>query len=551
MIPRSQGRGPLALLLLLLAVGCGREEGDSSGLLFPADRLLEIEITLDPGDWELLRHEPDDIGHPKVTCAEQPTDPKYTYFPAEVSIDGVRYPDVAVRKKGGFGSLSTLRPGLKVKTNEYVPGQEIHGLKRLTLNNNHQDQALLRQCLTYGLFADAGLPASRCAFAHVTVNGEDLGVYSHVESIKKPFLGRFFEDDSGNLYEGGGDFRPGIVQGLQPKVDKEAPDCSDLDRIVDVFQLPDGDFDRRVDEVIDLDAFLTFWAMEVITDHWDGFTNGPNNFYAYHDPVSDRFRFIPWGVDSTFEGRQRTGRPSSVFACSILPWRLYDRPPTRERYVTRLEELLASVWDPARIVGEIDRMEALITPSTTGNGVADLAGQIQGVRDFATSRRDLLEAELIDGPPVWPTPLQDPPCLALLGNLSGTFQATWGTLGTFPAGNGTMSGNVTGRPVSSSTLNATAGLDEEGKVVLQLFAPQADGTYAVVMAIVHDPADFVVGDLPFNLVDLAGITGFYDPGTDTFEGGWLLLGGQLTLEQAGTTAGAPVVGSFSAQVVEL
>ena len=552
---------PLCFLALCGLVACGSgdpgdpppppPDTDPSEVLFQPDHMLEVQIELDPADWAVLRAEPDDIGHPKYTCDSQPATRKYTYFPAEVTIDDELFSNVAVRKKGGFGSLSSTRPGLKVKSNEYVPGQEIHGLKRLTLNNNHQDSAILKQCLTYALFADAGLPASRCSFAHVTVNGEDLGVYSNVESIKKPFLRRHFADDGGNLYEGGGDFRAGIVRGLQPKVNKENPDCTDLDRMVAALEAPDNGLGGALDAAIDVDQFLSFWAMEVITDHWDGYTNGPNNFFVYHDPASDRFHFIPWGVDSTFEGRARSSRPASVFACGILPWRMYDVLETQPRYIDRLNELLDTVWNPAELNAEIDRMEALVTPFAAGNNVSELAAQIQTVRDFVDIRRDVLGAELADGPPVWPTPLLDPPCLVNVGSMTGTFQATWGTLNMFPSGSGTLAGTMNENDVASANVNATAGFDEESKVAIQLFAEQPDGTLAVLFFIIHKEEDFLVGSQPFNLVDLVGISGFYDPVADTFGGGGLLLGGSLTLDQVGVTDGDPVTGSFSVDVVEL
>ena len=60
------------------------------------------------------------------------------------------------------------------------------------------------------IFADAGLPVPRCNFATVAVNGEDLGLYVHIESVKDAFVERNFSDASGNLYEGTlSDFRPG------------------------------------------------------------------------------------------------------------------------------------------------------------------------------------------------------------------------------------------------------------------------------------------------------------------------------------------------------
>src|SRR5690606_12426430 len=98
-----------------------------------------------------------------------------TYFPARVTIDGAVIDNVGVRKKGFLGSLLMGRPSLKLRLDELVPGQRHAGLDRLTLNNNRQDGSRIRQCLAYARFRAAGVPAPRCNFARVTVNGESLG----------------------------------------------------------------------------------------------------------------------------------------------------------------------------------------------------------------------------------------------------------------------------------------------------------------------------------------------------------------------------------------
>jgi len=370
----------LGLLALVLLIGCGGDDGpvapdggaepdagpdasvDPSDALFDPDHILEVSITLAPADWAQLRAEPDEIGLPQTTCAAVATVEPYTQFHADITIDGVTVEDVAVRKKGGFGSISTVKPGLRIKVAEYVTGQKLFGLKNLTLNNNVQDETFISQCLGYGLFRAAGLPASRCSFAHVTVNGEDLGLYSNVETIKDNFLRRNFGDDTGNLYESGGEFTPGGTEYYQPKNDEA--NCDDLVPVVTALAAPDDQLVDELGAVLDLDGFMRYWAMEVITDHWDGYANNQNNHYFYNDPTTQRLRFIPWGIDALFTGRQRTTRPASVFACGTMPWRLYDAPETRAMYLATLRDVLDDVWDEDAILDEIDRMEDLIEPVT-------------------------------------------------------------------------------------------------------------------------------------------------------------------------------------------
>ena len=110
--------------------------------------------------------------------------------------------------------------------------------------------------------------------------------------------------------------------GRQPKTNSTAPDCSDLDRVVTALGAPAAQLPTQLGAVVDLPAYARFWAMEVVTDHWDGYANNQNNFFIYHDPSTDKMSFIPWGIDDLFSGRQRTTRPYSVFACGSLPWKL-------------------------------------------------------------------------------------------------------------------------------------------------------------------------------------------------------------------------------------
>lgn len=557
------------LAFLVLAAACGGAEDDDaatpdagapdaadgdagvdpSEALFPRDRLIEVAITLAPADWDALRMQ--EPGPPELTCGGPPGVDAYTYFPATITIDGATVADVGLRKKGNLGSLSTTRPGLKVKANEYVMGQRIAGLKQLTLNNNKQDDTLISQCLGYDLFRRAGVPAPRCAFAHVTVNGADLGVYTHVESIRDGFLTRTFGDDNGNLYESGGDFVPGGVGGFQPKSDAIPPDCSDLEAVVTALQAPPSELAARLGAVVDLDAFLRFWAMEVVTSHWDGYANNRNNYFIYHSPVTDKLSFIPWGTDALFGARVRSTRPQSVYACGSMAWTLYDAPATRALYLAELREVLDTVWDADAIVAEIDRMQTLLRPLADPGNTGAYAARLDAVRADVRGREAILRAELdAAGDPVWPYPA-DQSCLVSIGSIDVTFQTTWGTLDQFDTGSGTFRGVVGGVDTMSSTVLAGAGLDAEGKPAFQVLGRLPDDRFAVLFLGITDPAAYQAGTFPVDLRNVFAFMTFYDPATDTASGGGLVLPGTLTLTQASATPGQPVRGSFTGTVIEL
>ena len=178
-----------------------------------------------------------------------------------------------MRKKGFVGSLDVERLSLKVKFDEFVPDQRLFGTRRLTLNNNKQDPSNIKQCIGYQLFAAAGLPVPRCNFAHVRVTTEnetfDLGIYSSVDAIKSAFLERTFGSSSGNLYEGtfGADFRPRWLGAIEFKNNETINDRSDIRALAEVLgTVSDAQLFDALAEHLDIEAFLTHWAMKVSLD---------------------------------------------------------------------------------------------------------------------------------------------------------------------------------------------------------------------------------------------------------------------------------------------
>ncbi|MYA99564.1 hypothetical protein F4X90_07790, partial [Candidatus Poribacteria bacterium] len=169
--------------------------------IFPTDRVIDVQITVSQRDWDTIRYQSRDFATALGASRQfKPMENPYTYVEASVSIDGVVFPKVGLRKKGFIGSQSHTRPSLKVKLNHIDKKSGIEGLTNLTLNNNKQDTSLVSQFMGYALFNAIGSPAPRCAYAKVTVNGENLGIYSHVETVRKPLLKRAFRNSKGALY---------------------------------------------------------------------------------------------------------------------------------------------------------------------------------------------------------------------------------------------------------------------------------------------------------------------------------------------------------------
>jgi spore coat protein H len=325
--------------------------------LFRPDHLLEIQIKMLPSDWNKLRKESDrgNGGFGRIFGSNRSSGNRFNLYKADITIDGNTISSVGIRTKGFIGSLNPERPSLKVKFDEYVDQSPVEGLDRLTLNNNVQDESLASQYLTYKLFNKAGVPAPRVSHAKITVNGEYLGVYTHVESVRGPFIKRHFGDYSGEFYEGTiADFYPQAVENIEAKNKHTEKNRTQAKKLAQILETKESFNLAEAEKYVNVDQFIKFWAMETLLGFWDGYTNNQNNYYAYSSPKDDmRFHFMPWGADGAFtEGRGPFSRfggddnePKSVYAQSMLANRLFQLDGIPTRYKAALEIIIDECLD--------------------------------------------------------------------------------------------------------------------------------------------------------------------------------------------------------------
>lgn len=516
--------------------------------------LLEVAVTMPVADWDELRFQANDVE--KLLggdCLAGPKETMFTYFHAAVSIDGQEFPDVAIRKKGFIGSLSVSKPSLKIKLDEYDPEARFADTDRLTLNNMKQDATHIRTCLALELFAQAGVPASRCSFAHVTVNGQDLGVYANIEGVDKSMLKRHFSDETGNLYEGQmSDFRPEWVNTLEKKTNETDPDRSDIEALTEALLAPDAELLAKVEPLVDVDAFVSYWAMEAILASWDGYTGGQNNFQVYHDPTSGKLFFLPWGPDATFDADTplaAADAPKSLFASSALPNRLYEQPSIRTKYRDRLLALLDEVMNPDVVLPEIDRMEALVAP-LLDDAAGAWKGEIDSVRQFVKGRPAVLKAELADGPVDFTYPISGFPCFVDVGLANGTFSTKMGTLDVpnpFTAGTGTLYAEIYGQAGDAGVVGSAIGPDEN-TLTLTVVGSMPDGKLVVVVFLIDPTVYAKAATLPIDAQQAFGVAGTVGQNNQFVLLGFL-SGGTLTLDEAGLADGDAVQGSFEATIL--
>jgi spore coat protein H len=287
--------------------------------------------------------------------------------PCTLVFDGVTVANAGIRQKGGNGSISDLqgKPGFSIKLDEFVHGQKLDGLKKLTVNNAIQDPSLLNETIGYELYRRAGLPAPRTAHVVVTLNGFTYGVYVLAESVDGDFLARSFGagNHKGNLYEGtlGVDFVSAPEQ-LELKDEDEGRTRDDLVALAQAIQnAPAEQFVAQVGERLDLDGFIKGYAIDALVNHWDGYSFSPNNYYLYDHPGTQRFVYIPHGMDQLFQDLSMDPYEQPK---GLLSQRVRDLPELDQRFKDAIHEVLEQAWDVPALVAQIDEVASVLHATT-------------------------------------------------------------------------------------------------------------------------------------------------------------------------------------------
>jgi spore coat protein H len=392
-------RGKLLVLAAVGALGAcgggttnpGDPDGDPAGTdgpppdaagpppgaqLFAEDRLHLITIEVEEQYLEQLE---DDVEN-RVPCT-------FTF-------DGTRLENVGIRKKGGYGSPNSIygKTGFSMKMNEFVSGQRLDGIKRFLLNNAQEDATFLSETMGYLSYRLAGQVAPLTAHAQVTFNGEDKGIFIIKEAIADDFLERNFgaANDQGNVYEGFyhpedqelGDFaRHPDELDLKDEV-SEGRTREDIEALAQIIRdVSDAELEAAVSARIDFDRYLTGLALDTILGYWDSYAYFCNNYYLYHDPASDRFVYIPHGMDQL--QYYPPGGPMGLFA-----QRIDGIPELEQRLDDRIATLRAS-WPGAQLAARIDQIGGILATAPKGERTDDdresFAEHVNAVRDAVTN----------------------------------------------------------------------------------------------------------------------------------------------------------------------
>lgn len=314
---------------------------------------------------------------------------EFEYVRGQVKFAGQEFADVGVRFKGNSSYMSSaggIKRPFKLDFDRFAKNPFPFGLSTINLNNNSAATAPTCEAIAYSVYHAAGAPAPRTAFAEVwlTVDGkhdrELLGLYTVVEQVDERFLQDRYGKAKGML------LKPEGVRGIEYLGDewqayedryqpKNKVKASEKERLIEfarfVEQSSDDDFSARIDEYLDLPAFVKYLAATVVVSNLDSPLMIPHNYYLFLHPETNKFHFIPWDLNLSFGGMMMFGGTDDRTNLSIEhPYagesRFFDRLFALDRFTAAYREELARQLQVAFNVettgANIDRVLALVKP---------------------------------------------------------------------------------------------------------------------------------------------------------------------------------------------
>ena len=385
-----RGQILLAVVLTLAFSGSAlaKEKNVADKLFTGAVPKLQVEIP--PEGMQILRAYHQDL---------RPEHPQRIDIHATVREGDQVYTDVAVHLKGSYSFRPVDdRPSLTLNFDKFSKGRLFHGLSKIHLNNCAQDASGLSETLARQLFQENGILCPRATPARVFLNGRDLGICVLVEGANKSWVERNFGSAKGNLYDAGAGLLD-ITKDLPLLSGTQPPDRSDLHALADAAR--EEDLTKRLerlDKVLDIDKFITFAAIENLIVHWDGYCGNSNNYHLFHEPKSDKFIFIPHGMDQLFGQHNSPEMSLTPNYKGMLARAVMAIPELRMRYFNRLEELSKDAIGTEAVLAHVDKLVERYRPALDNDLRAEFDDAVGDLKDRIKQRGRSVARQLQNRP---------------------------------------------------------------------------------------------------------------------------------------------------------
>lgn len=384
----------VSLLFVILLSACGGGGGDSSApavtppaSVFAADenavlrddpavyaveetaKVLQADITTRDGIFTLAQVDAD------IDDTDAVTPEVEAHIRTDNYADDGKAVNATLRLRGHSSRLADQK-SYRVKLASGTPLWR--GESTFQLNKHPYDLTRVRNKLAFDLFRDIPhLPSLRTQFVHVTLNGQDYGLFTHVEKMGKEYLLNRGLPTDGNIYKPE-DFsflvngnlaldaagKPLSKTEFEKTLSLEADnkDHRLLLQMLAEINDPDLPFDQTFERYFDKSNYLTWLAVNVLMGNRDTVNQ---NFALYQPKGSEKFYFLPWDYDGSlgFEGQPDILAANNLYGdwqLGISNWwgvglhrRFMSDPKHLQEVVMAVDEIRTNYLAPSRIQAKL------------------------------------------------------------------------------------------------------------------------------------------------------------------------------------------------------
>jgi len=292
------------------------------------------------------------------------------------------------------------KPGYNLKIRG---GKNLYGRSQFKLRSDTREATYLRSKLACDIHNRLGLPSISANYINLYINDQFMGLYIMMDAFKLSWAELVYNDtNSTSLYQ---------CKNFYSSLSLDAADTciSENDDVKDdtewrelLIALDNAESASDIEDIFDIDQFLTEIALEFLFGSWDHFLNYGHNMYVYK-PKGDKWKMMLYDFDAELGQDIDNALIESIYVdlpnymqrfyfnyydYTFDEWDIYHYHITQilihddpTRFESILKNIVAKAFNPAILFPHIDELKEFIKPYVTADKTPDDDGHYPGFLD--------------------------------------------------------------------------------------------------------------------------------------------------------------------------
>ena len=277
--------------------------------------------------------------------------------------------------KGSYSRLAEQKSySIKLKSKKRL----FYSQRKFPLAKSQSDKSRIRNKLAFDLMREIpNITSLKTQFVNLFIDGEDYGLFTHVEAYRKEFLINRGWNKDDNLYNTTGMFFDGWA--LESTAVNEKGEPLDKKKFEEVLEIKNGKDHRALQEMLravnsdmDIDTviekyfnrknYLTWMAINLVLNNKD---TTYHNYVLYNPINSKKFYFMPWDYDGAWATKKYLSRNEygiSVWWENLLSRKFLSVKKNRDELYAMAEEIRKKYITDANLRAKIKSYEPSVRP---------------------------------------------------------------------------------------------------------------------------------------------------------------------------------------------